>query len=191
MSAVDMPEGRGDETNTDLHARAAGGDRGAVGALLLRHAGAAYAGILSRTGRRGETEDLLQETLRRAVAGIGTLQEPDRFGSWLYGIAIRVCSERFRKRPAAGLSLEALRVEPQAPATEAPSSDGRLDRLSRGLGALSESDREVLVLHHMKGLDYEALGRLLGLSRAGVSQRLSRARTRLRERMVALEKEDR
>ncbi len=175
-------------TDAALHARATGGDRQALGALLARHAGAAYAGILSRTGRRGETEDLVQETLSRAVAAVGTLKEPDRFGSWLYGIAIRVCSERFRKKPLEGLSLENLRLESQAPAAEGADPDGRLELLSRGLGELSESDREVLVLHHMEGLDYEALGRILGLSRAGVSQRLSRARTRLRERMATMEK---
>src|SRR5947209_1155901 len=36
-------------------------------------------------------EDLAQETLLRGFRGLKTLAEPDRFGSWLFGIAARTC----------------------------------------------------------------------------------------------------
>lgn len=165
-----------DMTDSALLERASAGDRGALEALLLRHAGAAYAAVLARAGSRAETEDLVQETMRRAVAGIGTLREPDRMGAWIYGIALRVSSEWIRRRPGRGASLEGL--EPEAPAAQ---GEGRMERLRAALGRLGEADREALTLHHMEGMGYAAMAGVLGLSEAGVSQRLSRARARLRE----------
>lgn len=162
-------------TDAALLERAAAGDRGAMEALLLRHAGAAYAAVLARAGSRAETEDLVQETMRRAVAGIGSLREPERVGAWLYGIALRVSSEWSRKASRRTASLDGL--DPEAPA---PPED-RMERLRAALGRLDEMDREALTLHHLEGMDYAGMARVLGLSEAGVSQRLSRARARLRD----------
>ena len=145
--------------------------------LLARHAGAAYAAILARAGSRAEVEDLMQETMRRALDRIGTLREPDRMGAWLYGIGLRVSSEwlrEHRRRPAP------LSLEPVAKAEEAGPGD-RMDRMRKAMQKLAEGDREALTLHYLEGMDYEGMAGVLGLSPAGVSQRLSRARARLRE----------
>ena len=166
-------------TDAALLERIAAGDRGALEVLLARHAGAAYAAILARHGRSEDTEDLVQETLKRAVAGIGTLKEPDRAGSWIYGIALRVSSEWSRKNGQRGFSLERMGPDPEAPAA-LPAED-RMERMRKALGRLGETDREVLTLHYLEGMEYSRMAGVLGISEAGVSQRLSRARTRLRE----------
>ena len=162
-----------------LLARALSGDRDALGALLGRHAGAAHAAILSRHGPGQELEDLVQESLRRAVAGIGELREPGRVGPWLYGIALRVSSESLRRRRRSPRSLEFLPADPAAPT---PGED-RLKGLEAALDRLVENDREALTMHYLEGMDYEAMAALLGLTKAGVAQRLSRARVRLRRKM--------
>lgn len=49
------------------------------------------------------------------------------------------------------------------------------------LGRLSARDRHVLLLNVWEGLDGEALGQALGISRGGAAAALSRARARLRD----------
>lgn len=55
------------------------------------------------------------------------------------------------------------------------------DELREALSHLSPRDRNILMLHAWEGLDGEALGRALGISRGGAAAALSRARSRLRE----------
>src|SRR5205085_500055 len=50
-----------------------------------------------RVGRAG-AEDLAQETLLRAYRGLRTLVEPDKFGPWLCGIAVRTCLDWLKSR---------------------------------------------------------------------------------------------
>lgn len=55
------------------------------------------------------------------------------------------------------------------------------DQLSRALAALSERDRDILLLHAWEGLSGDELAEALGISRSGAQAALSRARARLRE----------
>ncbi len=55
------------------------------------------------------------------------------------------------------------------------------ERVRTALNALSARDRHVLLLNVWEGLDGEALGEALGISRGGAAAALSRARARLRE----------
>lgn len=53
------------------------------------------------------------------------------------------------------------------------------DDVRRALGALSERDRAILMLHAWEGLVGESLAAVLGISRGGADAALSRARSRL------------
>lgn len=167
--------------DASLLSRSALGDRGAMHELLVRHSGAVHAAIFSRLGANPDLEDLAQEAMRRAVAGLGTLRDAAKVGPWLYGIALRVASEWLRRRPRRSLSLD----DPRAAAAEPPAAGeggtARLDSMREALDLLEETDREALVLHYLEGMDYEAMAARLDLSRAGVAKRLSKARVRLRE----------
>lgn len=54
------------------------------------------------------------------------------------------------------------------------------DEVRAVLAGLSDRDRQILLLHVWEGLDGEALGGALGISRGGAAAALSRARARLR-----------
>ena len=45
-----------------------------------------------------DVDDLVQETMLRAVRGLRALREPDRFRSWLVAIAYRQLQQHARRR---------------------------------------------------------------------------------------------
>lgn len=55
------------------------------------------------------------------------------------------------------------------------------DEVREVLSKLSPRDRQILLLHVWEGLDGEALGQALGITRGGAAAALSRARARLRD----------
>jgi DNA-directed RNA polymerase specialized sigma24 family protein len=61
--------------------------------------------------------------------------------------------------------------------------EGLSPELEAAVAALSAGEREVLALRIVLELDGEATARVLGISPTAVSTRLSRALTRLEERM--------
>src|SRR5262245_33038184 len=66
--------------------------------LVRRWAGRVTALCHARVGRAGAAEDMAQETLLRAYRALRTLVEPDKFGPWLCGIAVRTCLDWLKSK---------------------------------------------------------------------------------------------
>ncbi|WP_344289738.1 sigma-70 family RNA polymerase sigma factor, partial [Streptomyces synnematoformans] len=49
-------------------------------------------------GGHADVDDVVQETMLRAVRRLPSLRDPDRFRSWLVAIAMRQIRERARRR---------------------------------------------------------------------------------------------
>jgi RNA polymerase sigma-70 factor, ECF subfamily len=95
---------------------------------------------------------------------------------WLYGVARRVISDLRR-----GARRQAALVERVAAVAPADLATPQLaDReLASALAALSERDRELLLLVYWEDLEPSRAARALGCSRAAAATRLWRARRRL------------
>src|ERR1700727_2404791 len=82
------------------------GDRRALDAL----GGASLALIYNIVGRamngHPDVDDVVQETMLRAVRGVGELRDPAAFRSWLGAIAIRQGRDSYRDRPAQPPAVE-------------------------------------------------------------------------------------
>jgi RNA polymerase sigma-70 factor (ECF subfamily) len=138
--------------------------------------------LLYLTRDREAAEDLASSTFEKAVRlwarfdpGRGTAR------TWLLGIArttaldwFRAESRRRKREEAAALPdrVDEAFVEGLSPALEA------------GLASLSAGEREVIALRVLLDLDGDETGRVLGISPTAVSTRLSRALTKLEERMT-------
>jgi RNA polymerase sigma-70 factor (ECF subfamily) len=96
---------------------------------------------------------------------------------WLIGVArnVRLNALRGQRRRTALDARLAATAAPAVGEPEHPLSDG----LRATLAALSERDREVVLLAAWEGLDTAGIARALGCSRANASLRLFRARKRL------------
>lgn len=70
----------------ELVQRARRGDTAALSCLVESHLPALSRFCLRLVGDAPAAEDLAQETVLRAYQSLGRLEEPSRFGAWLFGI---------------------------------------------------------------------------------------------------------
>ena len=142
---------------------------------------AVYRYLVFLVGDRTLAEDLTGETFEHALRAWRRF-DPRRAGprTWLCRIARNVAldwlrSERRRRR----------REETYARLneTEVVFSDGDPETLELALLELSAAEREVIALRVLLDLDGPSAARVLGISTTACSTRLSRALSRLEERM--------
>lgn len=147
--------------------------------------------------RSNSWEDLAQDSLLRAFQALETLEDPEKFGPWLRGIAIRVCLDH-RKRKQTGQVPFSTLSGPEGTfdvARDEPDVHQALERrleqteLVARVADLPDEYREVLVLYYCQETTYQDLAELLGVSRATINLRLTRARAMLREQCSQLSSE--
>ena len=166
----------------ELVASALGGDPRAF-ATLVTGSRSRIEAVVGRMLPADEVEDVVQEALLRAYLGLSQLQDPQRFGAWLCGIAINLAKMRLRRRAvqirlvaAGGFSVEA--AEPDA---------HELLRVVReAIELLPVGQRDVVLMHYIDDLSCEEIGRLLGTTSGAVRVRLHRARAQLRRQLAPL-----
>ena len=172
-----MTEGPGPDTALVDQARR--GDEAAFRTLYRRHTPRAFAVVVRMLAwRRAEAEDVVQEAWLRTAAGLQTFRGDSSFGTWFTGIAIRCAHECLRRRPAAG---DADSIPHLA------ARDGRRDLaldLERGVAALPDGYRTVLVLHDVHGYTHGEIAGLLDIDEGTSKSQLSRARRAMRARFT-------
>ena len=175
--------------------RALAGDAAAYGQLARRWSARVLAVCHARTRDRHAAEDLAQEALLRGLRALPTLAEPERFGPWVVGIAVRTCLDWLKSPKRGEVSFDAISA---AAGTDVASDESeraaagerqeRSERLTREVERLPEPLREVLMLYYYQsdgGCTYRELAELLGVSAATVNARLTKARQMLRRRMMS------
>src|SRR5438132_5222114 len=130
-----------------------------------------------------ETEDVVQEALLRAYLGLSRLRDPERFGSWLCGIAVNLTKMRLRRRAAqprlvavSGLAAEAVDVEERE----------LLQLVQDAVELLPAGQRDVVLMHYLDDLSFQEIARLLETTPGAVRVRLHRAREQLRRELAPL-----
>jgi len=174
-----------------LQARA--GRREAYEDLVRRWAPRVLAFCHARVARADAAEDLAQETLFRGWARLSTLSEPEKFGSWLQGIALRASLDWLKSRARKQVPFSVLQgassdIEELLPSRE-ESGEGSIEaaedrgELLREVEALPEEHRIVLLLYYYEDVTYQDIAAMLGVSAATVNARLTKARATLRRRL--------
>lgn len=179
-------------TDGELVRQALDGGAGAFEELVRRWAGRVLAVCHAHVRSSHLAEDLAQESLLRAYRALGTLAEPEKFGSWLRGIAVRACLDWLKSRPATLVPFAALgeavradevpgrELDPDASLEQAD----EIQRLLSAVEALPAELSEVVMLYYYNDLTYHDLAQLLGIAPATVNARLTRARALLRSRLT-------
>jgi RNA polymerase sigma factor (sigma-70 family) len=142
--------------------------------------------VLAYALRRADpatAEDVVAETFVIAWRRLDDL--PDQPLPWLLGVARRVLANMRRGERRRLALLDRLRREP-APVTAAVA--GAEGRALAALAALSERDREALLLHAWDGLDHAGAGTVMGCSAATFAVRLHRARERFARALDELDR---
>lgn len=137
-----------------------------------------------------DVEDVVQEVLLAAWRRRDGFRGDAAIATWLFRIAVRKAQNHARWRAlrrrwfARDHAVEAV-ASAVPPCAVERADDVRA--VHAAMAALRHADREVLVLRYLEGRPIEAIAGLLGIARAAADARLSRARTRLRQRLGSAE----
>lgn len=142
-----------------------------------------YARALTHSGEAGD--DLVQDTLERAWSRRERWQEGSDLRAWLFSVMHNVfVSGLRRQRPASPLDPDlASGGESVAGVVMQDTADARVVRseIHAALLALSDEQREAVLLVGLEQLSYAEAAVALGVPIGTVMSRLSRGRARLRE----------
>ena len=137
---------------------------------------------LMRRGRCAQdADDFVQEAwLRLAIyEGNQTVEQPEAF---LMRAALNLSIDAHRSSAAHGdqVVLDEVVLLDMAPGTEAVVlARERMERLSHCISRLSPKSREILLLHRIDGLTYQAIAQDLGLSISTVEKHVAKATLQL------------
>ena len=137
-----------------------------------------FARVLLRD--RSAADDLVQDTLVRALAAIGQFQEGTNLKAWLFTIQRNVFYEQARRRGRERVALGAHGDQPES-AGPVQSVRAEIADLQRLLWLLPARLREALVLVGAQELSYDEAALVCGVPVGTVKARVSRARTALAE----------
>lgn len=128
-------------------------------------------------------DDLVQDTLERAIRHWGQRRRDGDLKAWLYTIQRNLFLNAVRQRRSRGIQVGMEALDDAPPLAEAPDAHAGLRDILDGLNALTEDQRSVLLLVGVEDLSYEQAAQVLNVPLGTVMSRLSRARGRLREFM--------
>jgi RNA polymerase sigma-70 factor (ECF subfamily) len=175
-----MGAGEARPDDGDLVRRWRGGEAGAF-ATLVRRWQPALARFLTRlTGAPERAADLCQEVFLRAYQAGARYDDRGRFATWLYRIALNAARDWARRGRRAPAPLDAEPAAGTAPADDQLARRELAEAVAQALADLPEPLREVLVLRHYEGLNFEAIARLTGTPASTLKSRFAAALARLR-----------
>lgn len=175
-------------TDGDLVCAAQQGDVAALGALLERHEAVLLAEAMRLTRDHAQAQDLVQETCLVALRRIDDVRDPGAARAWLLSVLRRTCLMAFRSAGPAAVPLDDGLVDGRS---VRPIEDD-LERAAVGdwcwtaLQELPEPLRATVLLRHFgTWSSYAEIAEVLGIPVGTVRSRLSVARARLADALLA------
>ncbi len=133
---------------------------------------------MSLSGSLDRADDLVQETLLRALANIDSFEPGTNLPAWLFTILRNQFRTEYRKRrreveDADGRYASTLMAYPEQ------HSRIELEEFRRALDKLTADQREALILVGASGFSYELTAKICGCAVGTVKSRVNRARSKL------------
>ncbi|RKU23665.1 hypothetical protein C6499_18050, partial [Candidatus Poribacteria bacterium] len=178
------------ENDAQLIRRILSGDDDAFDTLVRRHQRGVHALAWRKVSDFHYAEEITQDTFLQAYKKLSTLKNPNQFAGWLYVIANRLCINWLQRHKPAMQSLEDTPMEEIAESSyihytaeqrEAEGTEHRYAIAEKLLSKLPESERTVMTLHYLGEMTAKEISKFLGVSVNTITNRLWRARKRLRE----------
>src|ERR1700722_4163310 len=133
---------------------------------------------ISLSGNGDRADDLVQETLLRALANIDSFQPGSNLPAWLFTILRTLFCSDYRKRrreveDADGSYAKTLKTQP------AQGAHLEFEEFRAALDKLPQDQREALILVGASGCSYEDAGNICGCAVGTIKSRVNRARSKL------------
>jgi RNA polymerase sigma-70 factor (ECF subfamily) len=151
---------------------------------------AARPSLLERAQRlvgASDAEDLVQNTIERALVHIDDFAPNSNVMAWLHTIMFNLTIDdwrRYKRHFKLSLEPEDLPAPAVSPDEPTPWQGLTLEHVRAAARGLSAAHRQVFELHHEWGLRYAEIGRRLHLPAGTVATRLMRARKQLRQALT-------
>ena len=144
---------------------------------------------ISLSGNVDRADDLVQETLLRAVTNIDSLQPGSHMSAWLTTILLNLFRTEYRKRrreveDADGRHVDSLKSPPEQ------HSRLEFEEFRVALAKLPSGQREALLLVGASGFSYEEAAAICESAVGTIKSRVHRARTRL-SKLLSIDSADR
>ena len=168
----------------DLIAKTKRGKVEAYNVLVSRWDKRVFNYLLRLVGDREDAMDLSQEVFLKAYQSLNRLEDPARFGPWLFRIAHNEAFSLLRKR------------RPEVDLEAVPPVGGARPRLEplelslaveRALSRLSADQREAVVLKIYQGFKFEEMAEVLGCPASTVKSRLYSALDLLKQTLAPID----
>src|SRR5207248_1869226 len=155
--------------DADLIARARRGDVEGFNLLVSRWEKRVFNYLLRITGSQEDALDLSQDTFMKAWQNFRKLEDPARFGPWLYRIAHNEAYSQFRKRRPETALEDSVPIERET----APGFPIDLSlAVTAALDRLSADQREAVVLKVYQGFKFDEMAEIVGCPVSTIKSRL-------------------
>ena len=133
---------------------------------------------ISLSGNADRADDLVQETLLRALANIDSFEPGSNLPAWLFTILRNLFRSDYRKRrreveDAEGNYAKTLKSQP------GQNAHLEFEEFRNALDKLPQDQREALILLGASGFSYEDAAAICGCAIGTIKSRVNRARSKL------------
>ena len=162
-----------DKLETRLIEAAVDGNVDSFGKLCERHYAALVAIAYSVLGDHQLAEDAAQESFARALIKLRSLRDRTKFALWLAAICRNVAKDMVATKAKQVSSDDLSQV------AQYDSHDESARLIRRAIERLPASAKELIVLRYYNNLSYEQISSVLGISKATINGRLTRAKRKM------------
>ena len=186
----------------ELILRAKSGDFDAFTTLVAKHQSKIYHLALKMTANQQDAEDVVQETLLKAIDKIDQFRGEAAFGTWLYTIALNQTRAILSKEKSRDLKP----VEEYLPSDHSSNNSTDAGRklfewkdphklleqtelrgqINKALAELPAQYREAFLLRYFEELPIKEVAKLIGESVAATKSRVMRARLAVRNSLSSI-----
>jgi RNA polymerase sigma-70 factor (ECF subfamily) len=168
--------------------RAVAGDREAAEALIKAHQQSLYAFLLRMSGKPHIAEDIVQDAFVRVLTHLDRFDPRYRFSTWLFTIAKRLYVNACQKhKPHYDSEIvgswKGEGGSPGEPAIQSEQRDNMRGAIEVGLSALSEEQREIILLFHQQNWPISLIASHMKMPEGTVKSHLHRGRRKMRAAM--------
>ncbi len=130
-------------------------------------------------GKKGDADDLAQDTLVKAYLSSAGYQEKGRFRSWLFKIAYNT----FLNHKASCRTMDTLDEARTLISSQSAESSFEHQSLYLALRTLPPKERSAITLYYLNGYEIKEIASITDTSEDAVKKQLSRGRDKLKARL--------
>jgi RNA polymerase sigma-70 factor (ECF subfamily) len=166
------------------------GDLEAYSALISKYSNAVYATAFSVIGDFHYAQDIAQEAFVKAWNSLGSLDDFDKFGSWLFTITKRLSIDWLRKDISLQIHLwrRIIFLTPFQ-LKKQPKLKTEKKVFGFALNSLDEKYRQVTVMYFISGFNSREISQFLGIYLSAMESRIRRSKELLKKELFEMVQE--